>query len=168
MPLLSRKVDYALLILSYLHHRPEGGCAREIAARFSLSRAFVANILKVLCRQHFVASRRGMKGGYVLGRPAEAMCLDELLRALSPRPVPPGGVGPRAAGRGAGAFGAEETCRLMDVCPVRSALAEVHQRIRGVLRGVTLADLFQPTSSPPGTTQFGLEVSVREGQPVVP
>ena len=31
MSLLSRKVDYALLILTYLHQRPEGGSAREIA-----------------------------------------------------------------------------------------------------------------------------------------
>ena len=31
MPLMSRKADYALLILSYLHRRPERGCARAIA-----------------------------------------------------------------------------------------------------------------------------------------
>src|SRR5207249_7549133 len=66
MALLSRKVDYALLILSYLRHRPEGGCARAIADRFGLSRAFVANILKALCQQGFVVSHRGVKGGYVL------------------------------------------------------------------------------------------------------
>src|SRR5262249_10900897 len=45
MTLMSRKVDYALLILCHLHRLPAGACAREIATRFRLSRAFVANIL---------------------------------------------------------------------------------------------------------------------------
>src|SRR5205807_8446173 len=69
MTLLTRKVDYAILVLSYLHHHPEGGCAPEIADGYSLSRAFVANILKELCHKGFVTSHRGVKGGYVqIGR----------------------------------------------------------------------------------------------------
>src|SRR5436853_6199358 len=82
MTLLNRKVDYALLILSYLYRNSEGGCAREIAARFELSRAFVANILKLLCHKGFVTSHRGVKGGYVLERSAEEVSLAELMDAL--------------------------------------------------------------------------------------
>ena len=70
MTLLSRKADYALLILSHLHRRPEGATARAIADKFELSRAFVANILKELCNKGFVVSHRGVKGGYSLGRDA--------------------------------------------------------------------------------------------------
>ena len=54
MTLLSRKADYAMLIVSYLHARPEGGNARAIAERFGLSRPFVANILKELCHRGYV------------------------------------------------------------------------------------------------------------------
>ena len=61
--LLSRKTDYALLILSHLSERPAGGSAREIADRFGLSKAFLANILKELCQKGFVSSHRGVKGG---------------------------------------------------------------------------------------------------------
>ena len=82
MPLLNRKVDYALVILSYLHHNPEGGCARAIAGRFGLSRAFVANILKSLCREGFVASHRGIKGGYVLQADTMTRSLAALMDAL--------------------------------------------------------------------------------------
>src|SRR5215204_1758076 len=52
--LLSKKTDYALLILSHLHDRPEGDSAREIADRFGLSKAFLANILKELCQKGFL------------------------------------------------------------------------------------------------------------------
>jgi Rrf2 family protein len=154
MPLLSRKVDYALLILSYLHHRPEGGSAREVAERFALSRPFTANILKLLCRKGFVRSQRGVRGGYLLGRPAEAICLCDLVDALD---------GPvhlalcnQVAGGG--------DCDLAGVCPVRSAVAEVDRRLREVLSGVTLAELFGAPDAGCGHTEFGLEVGLREPQ----
>src|SRR3954452_24331691 len=82
MTLMSRKVDYALLILAYLDSKNEGGCAREIADRYGLSRAFVANILKELCHKGFVASHRGVKGGYVTRRLAEHISLADLMDAL--------------------------------------------------------------------------------------
>ena len=34
MTLLTRKVDYAILVLLHLHEHGEGACAREIAERF--------------------------------------------------------------------------------------------------------------------------------------
>jgi Rrf2 family protein len=142
MALLSRKADYALLILSYLHHREEGGSAREVAERFALSRAFTANILKTLCRKGFVRSQRGVHGGYVLARPAGEICLCELLDSLGEpfhlvectRVIPEG------------------CCAFEDVCPVRGAIAEVDRRIREVLRNVTLADLCRPAQ--PGCVQL--------------
>src|SRR3981081_2214088 len=82
MTLLSRKTDYALLILSYLHSHADGGCARTIAEHFGLSRSFLANILKELCQKGFVTSHRGVKGGYGLQRPSEEINLAELLEAL--------------------------------------------------------------------------------------
>jgi Rrf2 family cysteine metabolism transcriptional repressor len=150
MALLSRKVDYALLILSYLHHRPEGGSAREVAERFGLSRPFVANILKRLCHKGFVISHRGIKGGYLLGRPAGEVCLAEVMAALDDS-FHLAECNKEASG---------EPCCLMPICPVRGAIAAVHQRLRDVLRDVTLADLFRSPAC--GTTQFGLEVGTRE------
>jgi Rrf2 family cysteine metabolism transcriptional repressor len=132
MTLLSRKVDYALLILSYLHRRAEGGSAREIAARFGLSRSFVANILKDLCHKGFVSSHRGVKGGYALARPPDAVRLADLMEALDDR------FHLAECTRG----GPDENCTLTHVCPVRGAVAVVHRRIRDVLSRVTLAELF--------------------------
>jgi Rrf2 family protein len=137
MTLLNRKVDYGLLILSFLYRNPDGGCAREIAGRLGLSRAFVANILKDLCHKGFVASHRGVKGGYVTLRPAEAITLAELMDALD------------------GSFRLAECiqeipsdgCALVDICPIKGPVAELHQRIRDVLRATTLAELVRPACS---------------------
>ena len=82
MALMSRKVDYAILILAHLHQCERGACAREVANHYGLSRPFVANILKELCQRGLVASQRGIKGGYSLQRPAEHISLCELLESL--------------------------------------------------------------------------------------
>jgi Rrf2 family protein len=134
MQLLSRKADYALLILSHLDRHREGGSAREVAEQFGLSHSFVANILKVLTHKGFVVSHRGVKGGYVLARPTEQIRLIELLDAVD-EPVHLAECNRTSP---------DEHCTLTAVCPLRHAIADVHRRIREVLSNVTLAELFRP------------------------
>ena len=125
MALLNRKVDYALLILCYLHHHEAGGCAREIAGRFGLSRAFVANIFKDLCQKGFVVSHRGVKGGYVL-QPATVRltladvmdALDEHVRLAECNESEP-----------------DVCCALLAQCPIRAPIAEVHAAAGGAGAG---------------------------------
>lgn len=139
MALMSRKVDYALLILAYLQQKAEGACAREVADHYGLSRSFVANILKDLCHREFVVSHRGVKGGYSLQRPAGAISLADLMDALDdPFYLAECNKTPEECG-----------CTLASVCPVRNPIAEVHQRLRNLLRTVTLAELFQGGLPPP-------------------
>ena len=132
MALLNRKVDYALLILSHLHHNPEGGCARILAEQYGLSRAFVANILKSLCRQGYVVSHRGIKGGYALQPAMMRRSLAELMDDLddSFRLAECNSEAP------------SECCHLFDACPVKGPVAEVNRRLHDVLDNVTLAELF--------------------------
>lgn len=144
MTLLSRKADYALLILSYLSTHGEGASAREVAEHFGLSRAFVANILKELCQGGFVISQRGVKGGYSLQRPAEEITLGELLTSLEE--------GFQLATCNDPNHG--EGCSLTGVCPMRSAMAAVHRRILDLLNGVTLAELFPVATA--ATSSFSL------------
>jgi Rrf2 family protein len=135
MTLLSRKADYALLILSHLHHAPDGDNARAIAERFGLSRPFVANILKELCHRGYVASTRGVKGGYALLRPARDITLAELLESIDEgfKLTVCNGHLDVPAGDG---------CYLENSCPMKGPLTEIHRRLTDVLRGVTLAELF--------------------------
>src|SRR6478735_4007451 len=140
MTLLSRKADYALLILSYLHGKPVGGNARNIAETFNLSRPFVANILKELCGKGFVTSHRGVKGGYALARDASTISLAELLEAVEE--------GFRLTVCSHGEESHTDACAHASMCTVKGPMAEVHQRLMGVLRGVTLAELFDPKAKP--------------------
>ena len=133
MALMSRKVDYALLILSHLHGKPEGACARELADHYGLSRSFVANILKDICHQGLVTSHRGVKGGYVLARPADQISMAELIDGLDdPFHLTESTQTPGTPGR-----------MVTAVVPLRGPIAVVHERIRELLRGLTLAQVFR-------------------------
>ncbi|MBA4067125.1 MAG: Rrf2 family transcriptional regulator [Isosphaera sp.] len=140
MTLLSRKADYALLILSYLHRKPVGGTARAIAEASGLSRPFVANILKELGHHGFVQSHRGVKGGYVLARPADTVTLAELLESVED--------GFRLTvcntGSGRATDAGHENCSHAGACTLKGSIAEVHRRLLAVLRSITLAELFDP------------------------
>jgi Rrf2 family protein len=134
MSLLTRKVDYAILVLSHLHERSGGASAREIAMRFGLSRAFVANILKELCAKGYVSSHRGVKGGYEISRPVGEVTLAELIDSLEQQPLRLA-----ACSHPSG----DDSCTLAATCPVRRPIAAVHDRIHAVLRDVTLGELFR-------------------------
>ena len=145
MTLLSRKADYALLILSYLHTRTAGGNARAIAEAHGLSRPFVANILKELCQKGYVASHRGVKGGYAILRPIESVTLADLLESIDE--------GFRLTLCSTGHHGqpSGEVCTFESSCTVKGPLAEVHRKLMEVLRTTTLAEvLVTPLRIEPG------------------
>ena len=133
MTLLSRKADYALLILVRLYERPEGENARTIAERYGLSRSFVANILKELAGKGYLTSHRGVKGGYTLLRSVREVTLAELLESLDE--------GFQLTVCSTHTVG-QDVCSLETSCPVKGPLNEIHRRLTAVLRDVTLADLF--------------------------
>lgn len=138
MTLLSRKADYALLILSYLHEK--AGTSRAIAEKFAISRPFVANILKELHRHGFVESHRGVKGGYALARPADTITLASLLESIEDgfRLTVCNSPTPEQEANG------HTACAHAGTCTLKGPIAAVHYRLLDVLRGITLADLCDP------------------------
>lgn len=155
--LLSKKTDYALLILSHLSERPAGGSAREIADRFGLSKAFLANILKELCQKGFLVSHRGVKGGYTLARTADRISLAELLESLED--------GWKLTTCTGEEDHEEHECTVHNMCPIRGPLNEIHKAIVGVLRNVTLADVMRQS---PSTTTFQPALSILRHRNVTP
>lgn len=133
--LLSKKTDYALLILSHLSDKPAGGSAREIADRFGLSKAFLANILKELCQKGFLVSHRGVKGGYVLQRSADQINLGELVESMED--------GLKLTTCTGEQEDQEHECSVHNSCPIREPLNEIHRAIFGVLSGITLAEVLR-------------------------
>ncbi len=156
MTLLSRKTDYALLIMVYLAGHEGGGSAREITEKYNLSPSFVANILKELCQKGFLTSSRGVKGGYRLQRKPEEISLGELLESLED------GLKLTNCSHNSDDAEAESECTVENLCPIKAPLQEIHKRILDVLRETTLAQILQSSQGVSETFQPGLTVLGRE------
>jgi Rrf2 family protein len=127
---ISARTDYAMRALLTLA-ASDGALVKgdALAAAQSLPRKFLEQILIELRRGGIVESHRGAVGGYRLARPADAITLADVMRAVD---------GPLAEVRGlrpedTGYVGAAE--HLQDVW------VAVRASLRAVLESVTLADV---------------------------
>ncbi|MCC6809401.1 MAG: Rrf2 family transcriptional regulator [Deltaproteobacteria bacterium] len=81
---LGRMTDYAIALLGYFaEKRDVGPCnTRELADDAGLPVTTTAKILKQLSDHGLLMSQRGMRGGYVLARPATEITVCEVISAL--------------------------------------------------------------------------------------
>ena len=81
---ITAQEEYGLRCLLQLARVPRGEVVsvKEIAAKEGLSGANVEKLLRLLSRAGLVHSVRGLRGGYVLNRPASSVTLGEVVRAL--------------------------------------------------------------------------------------
>jgi DNA-binding IscR family transcriptional regulator len=81
-----------------------------------------------------------VKGGYALARDAATISLAELLETVED--------GFRLTVCSSQTADGAEPCSHSSTCTVKGPLGEVYERLAGVLRGVTLAELFDPKARP--------------------
>lgn len=84
---ISLKVDYALRAMVQLaaHGRERPMKAEHVAAAQEIPLRFLLGILSELKRAGLVRSHRGTEGGWALARPAAAISLAHVIRALEGR-----------------------------------------------------------------------------------
>lgn len=131
---ISHKVDYGVRAMVALARAAEEGgdapVAREaLASRNGIPPKFLDDILRELRTAGLARSRRGSVGGWALARPAEAISIAEVVRAID---------GPLASVRGIrphqlGDDGVEE--------PLVKLWVAVRAALRSVLEEVTVADV---------------------------
>lgn len=127
---ISARADYAVRALAELANAGGGPLTvADVAAAQDIPIRFLQNILLQLRQRSLVMSQRGAEGGYRLARPAAAISLADILRAVD---------GPLAAVRG-------ERPETVEYDGSAAPLAEVwlalRVSLRQVLEAVSLADL---------------------------
>ena len=128
---LSKKTDYAIILLAHLGETDSPVSAHEVATTYKLPYPMVANILKQLVSSGLIVSTRGQLGGYVLGKSAEDINLSDIIKVTD------------------GAFELvecvhdEELCKVHQCCPTRSPLIALHQKIQQFIQETTLAAIIR-------------------------
>lgn len=80
---ISRSGDYGINGLVYFARKGEGAVAyvREVSEALHIPESFLAKIFQAFVRAGILLSRRGVRGGYSLARPAHSITLREVIEA---------------------------------------------------------------------------------------
>ncbi|HEY8904631.1 MAG TPA: Rrf2 family transcriptional regulator [Rhodoferax sp.] len=139
---LTQWTDYTLRVLMYCaasQQRAQPVTITEIADSHGISRSHLTKVVQNLAGRGWLETTRGRGGGMRLLKPAQDICLGEVVRATETD------------------FAMVECfeaalnqCRLSQHCHLKNVLAQATQSYLAVLDGVTLADLVAPATA--GTT----------------
>jgi FeS assembly SUF system regulator len=132
---MSRITDYGIVLLTHLAAGAPARVynARELAEATHLPLPVVSKILKVLTREGFLDSHRGIKGGYSLARPPADVAVVQVIDALE------GPISLTECGTGA--------CEREASCRVRAPWQRINRVVRRSLEDVRLSDLVTPPFS---------------------
>lgn len=128
---LTLHTDYALRLLMYLAVKPDGRATiREVAEAYGISRNHLVKVAHELGRAGFVETLRGRGGGLRLARPAEAIGIAKVVRAME------------EDFRLVECFDPQtDRCRISPSCRLKRLLRQALEAYMEVLGKATLADL---------------------------
>ena len=128
---LSKKADYALMAMKHLAQN--GGAsstsAREIAEQYDIPIELMAKVLQRLVRIGLLTSTQGTRGGYTLGRAAEAISVADVIEAID---------GPFTV---TACSTDKHNCEQFSKCSIRDPLWQIRERIAATLGTVTIAEM---------------------------
>ena len=134
---INKQTDYGIVLLAHAATRGAGSDGAPLTARFlaessGIPAAMVSKTLKLLCREGFLESQRGVNGGYELARPADEICIADIIRATEgPLSVTECGTGDDC------------NCNIELQCNVRLNWQRLNSAIHSALAGITLSDMLE-------------------------
>ena len=131
---ISRKAEYALRALVALARNGRSLQIGELSREENIPVKFLEQILLALRNRGFLASKRGVGGGYGLKKAAARISVGEVVRALD---------GPVAPLPCAATSGNDVPCSCPDprTCPIRVIMTELNGEINALLDARTIDDL---------------------------
>ncbi len=139
----SKMADYGVLLLGhFVRNAGELSSAADLSEAFHMPRSVVANLLKAFREAGLLTSKRGLRGGYQLARPAHEITLLEVLKVVD---------GPVRL-IDCAVVDLTDVCDYEDVCTSRHPMQAVNQRIVDMLDSMSLAEIIttnEPISSDP-------------------
>ena len=138
---VSTRGEYGMrAMLTLAHHYGSGPLSiADIARESSVPPAYLEQLIAPLRRAGIVESKRGARGGYVLGRPPEEIRVGDVFRVME---------GPIAPMECVSEDESEQTCPLIGGCETRPIWLKLRDSMVDALDSQTLADLVQQPATP--------------------
>lgn len=132
---ISYKTDYSLKVILYLSDRYPDGTAqiKQISDAQDIPKKFLEQILLLLKKGGFVASKQGPHGGYFLTKAPAEIAVGDVIRFVEGPIHPISCIAP----------GADECCNFATTCVFRDIWIDVETAISNVIDTVTFHDLLE-------------------------
>lgn len=128
---ISTNTRYALRFLAQVAQADGARVTTAAVARAEgISEKMLERIAAKLCREGFVISLKGIRGGYLLSRPAGDISVTEVLTAMETPYLPHHCV-----------EHPERDCRMFEGCGMLCLWQQIDNAIRGVTDAVSIADI---------------------------
>jgi Rrf2 family protein len=135
---ITSKSRYALKIMLDLAGQDEGGTGlthrADVASRQGIPLEYMDQILGRLREAGLVVSTRGRRGGYQIGRKADAISMLEIFRSVEDAWLP-------VACLDGHAEGGQSACVAESVCSTRDTWSMISGAIGATLSGILLSDV---------------------------
>ncbi len=127
---LSRLACYGVVILAEMAEGEALRTAAGISEKTGLPEPTVAKVLKLLSKDSFIKSSRGVRGGYALEKSPEDISIADIVTALD---------GPIAL---TGCVdGRQENCRLVGLCALQGCWDEINHAVKSALESQKLSSI---------------------------
>jgi len=132
---ISYKTDYSFKIILYLSgHYPAGTAQiKQIADAQDIPKKYLEQILLLLKKGGFVASKQGPRGGYFLAKAPAEIRVGDVVRFVEGPIHPISCIAP----------GSEKSCSFATSCVFRDIWIDVETAISNVIDTITFSDLLE-------------------------
>ncbi len=132
---ISRKVEYALIVLQHLSHQPQGQLTtvKEVCDKYGAPFEVVAKVMQQLANNKILKSEQGAHGGYLVQCDLSKFSFFELVQIIE---------GPVGVVK---CLHNEQTpnCELFSNCNIVSPLGFLNERLIQFYRDLTLSELLK-------------------------
>lgn len=126
---LTKKADYAIVLMSYLHsHADHYTSIRLASEETGIPYKFASQIATELKKANLVNSKEGVDGGYTLAKPADTISVLDIIEAIE------GPLAPTTCIK-------QKDCQCQPSCHHQQLITTLTQQLRTTLKNQTLAML---------------------------
>lgn len=129
---ISRKVEYSLMVLKYLHDyadRTNLISAREICDRFQIPFDTTAKVMQQLCTEGILKSVQGVKGGYFIEKSLHEITYSQLVECVEGRTL---------------SFDCSSvSCSLIEKCNITTPIKKLNSMLVNFVAHITLGQLLE-------------------------
>lgn len=152
MTKLSRKVEYALMVLKHMAEKGNENliCAKDISDVLHTPFEVTAKIMQTLVSGQILRSEKGLQGGYRLAKSMDQISLHQLVELIE---------GPSALVK---CIHSEQACEIQTNCNVASPLTLLNEKLQGFFQEIYLSDLFKNNTVNKSETEVMTQITLKQ------